>query len=63
MKTLRLCVTVFFIAALSNPFFAYAGSADDNGDQGTKTKPISEPDPDCDHTNGLPSDCPFRLTL
>jgi hypothetical protein len=63
MRTLRLSVTIFFIAALSNPFYAYAGSADDNGDQGTKTKPVSKPDPDCDHTNGLPSDRLFRLTL
>ena len=63
MKTLRLSVTIFFIAALSNSFCAYAGSADGNGDQGTETKPVSEPDPDCDHTNGLPSDRLFRLTL
>ena len=61
MKTLRLSVTIFFIAALSNTFYAHAGSANDNGDQGTKTKPVSEPDPDCDLTNGLPSDRLFRL--
>jgi len=63
MKTFRLSVTILFIAALSNPFYAYAGSADDNGDQGTKTKPVYEPDPDCDHHDGLPSHRIFRLTM
>jgi hypothetical protein len=63
MRTSRLSVAIFFIAALLNPFYAYAVSADENGDQGTKTKPVSKPDPDCDHTNGLPSDHLFRLTL
>jgi hypothetical protein len=56
MRTSRLSVAIFFIAALSNPFYAYAGSADGNGDQGTETKPVSKSDPDCDHTNELPSD-------
>jgi hypothetical protein len=62
MRTSRLSVAIFFIAALSNPFYAYAGSADGNGDQGTETKPVSKSDPDCDHTNELLSDRLFRLT-
>jgi hypothetical protein len=59
MSTSRLSVAIFLIAALTNPFYAYAGSADENGDQGTKTDPVSGPDPDCDHNDGQP----FRLTL
>ena len=56
MRTSQLSVAIFFIAALSNPFYAYAGSADENGDPGTETKPVSKSDPDCDHTNELSSD-------
>jgi hypothetical protein len=59
MRTSRLSglrpLAIFIIAALSNPFYAYAGSANENGDKGTKTEPITKGDPDCDHTNGLPS--------
>ena len=63
MRTSRLSVAIVLIAALSNPFDAYAGSADETGDQGTIPKPVSKPEPDCDHTNGQPSGRHFRLTL
>jgi len=56
MRTSRLSVAMFLIAVLSNSLPAYAGSADENGDQGTKTEPVSKSDPECDHTNKLPSD-------
>jgi hypothetical protein len=59
MRTSRLSglrsLAICFIAALSNPFYAYAGSANENGDKGTKTEPVTKGDPDCDHTNDLPS--------
>jgi hypothetical protein len=56
-------VAILFIAALSTPFYAYAGLADENGDKGTKSEPVTKSDPDCDNTNGLHSDRLFRLTL
>ena len=56
-------MAIFFIAALSTPFYGYAGSANENGDKGTKTETITQRDPDCDHTNGLPSDRRFYLAL
>ena len=63
MRTSQLSVAIFFFAALSNPFPAYSGSADINGDKGTKTEPVTKSDTDCDHTNGLPTRRYFRLTL
>ena len=63
MRTARLSVAIFFIAPLSNPLHAYAGSTDENGDQGPKTEPITKPDPECDHNDVLPSHSLFRLTL
>jgi hypothetical protein len=63
MRTSRLSVAIFFIAALSNQLDAYAGSANENGDKGTKTEPVTEPDPDCDHNDVLPSHRLFRLTF
>jgi hypothetical protein len=63
MRTSHLSVAILFSAALSNSFYAHAGSADENGDNGTKTEPVSKSDPDCDHTNGLPSDRLFPLTF
>jgi len=59
MRTSRLSVAIFLVAALSNPLYAYAGSADGNEDQGTETGPVSISDPDCDHTNEPPSDRHF----
>lgn len=63
MRTSHLSVAILFIAALSTPFYAYAGLADENGDNGTKSEPVAKSDPDCDNTNGLHSDRLFRLTL
>ena len=63
MRTSRLSMTIFLIAALSGPFYVYAGSADENGDQGPKTEPVTPPDPDCDHNDVLPSHRIFRLTM
>jgi len=63
MEISRLFVVMCFISALSNPFYAWAGSADEKGDQGATTKPVSRPDPDCDHSDGQPSDGRFDLTL
>jgi hypothetical protein len=63
MRTARLSVAIFFIAALSNSLHAYAGSTDENGDQGPKTEPVTKPDPECDHNDVLPSHSLFRLTL
>jgi len=63
MRTPHLSVAILFIAALAHSLYAYAGSAEEKGDQGTKPEPVSRPDPDCDHTNGPPSDRIFRLTL
>lgn len=63
MRTSRLTMAIFFIAALSTPFYAYAGSANENGDKGTKTEPVTKRDPDCDHTHGLPLDRRFYLAF
>jgi hypothetical protein len=63
MRISRLTVTIFLIATVSNPIYACAGSADGNGNQGTTIKPVSKPDPDCDHNDGLLSGRLFRQTL
>jgi len=63
MGTSRLSVVMSLIFALSIPLYAYAGSADEKGDQGTTTKPVYTPDPDCDYNDGLPSDRLLHMTL
>jgi hypothetical protein len=63
MGASQLTLGILMIAALSTPFYAWAGSADERGEQGTTTKPASSPDPDCDHYDGLLSDRLFHLTL
>jgi hypothetical protein len=53
MKASRLSMAIFFIAALLNPFYANAGSADENEDQGTIPKPVSKPEPECEHSSTI----------
>ena len=63
MRTSRLSVTVFFIATLSSASYADTGSTGTNRDQAPNIGPVSEPDPDCDYTNGQLSRRIFRLAL
>jgi hypothetical protein len=53
MKASRLSMAIFFIAALLNPFYANAGSADENEDQGTIPKPVSKPEPECENSSTI----------
>ena len=53
MKASRLSMAIFFIAALLNPFYANAGSADENEDQGTIPKPMPKPEPECEHSSTI----------
>ena len=53
MKASRLCMAIFIIVALLSPFYAYAGFVDENEDQGTIPKPVSKPEPECEHSSTI----------